>query len=144
MRPKNPLLRYAFRAAKAHLKLEDKKITIGSLAVEMGANFKTVQRFLYRDQAMALEIGVELEHIKHDLGEYTNAIVKIPSNERPTARRIGALLGLDHSSVSRFLKAHPELRALHPRFDPVTQEPAAEPEKSGTIGLRWRDLGISV
>ncbi|MES2203466.1 MAG: hypothetical protein V4474_04045 [Patescibacteria group bacterium] len=112
----------------------------------MKANFKTVQRFLYRDQDLAAEIGVEIVNVHHDLGEYADAIVNIPSNQRPTSRRIGAVLGLDHSAVVRFLKAHPELRSLHPRFDklrrkPDTHDEEVEPPK---VVRRWRDLGVAV
>ncbi len=122
MRPKSPVLRYAIRAAKAKLEAGGHKITIRSLADEMEANFKTVQRLLYRDRELAAEIGVELEHVRHDTAAYAAAIVSISSYRRPTARRIAKILGVDHSSVVRFIKAHPELKMLHPRFDPITTE----------------------
>ena len=70
MGPKNPVLRYAFWAAAAKLRLEKKKVTVSSLASEMGAKFASVQTFLYRDKALAEEIGVELEHNVNGLGAY--------------------------------------------------------------------------
>ena len=50
MRPRSSMLRYAFRAAQASLKSKGEKITVNTLAREMGANFKTVQRFLYQNK----------------------------------------------------------------------------------------------
>lgn len=141
MRPKSPVLRYAFRAAAAKLRSRREDVTVNTLAAEMAANFKTVQRFLYRDKELASEIGVQLECVMHGVGEYAEVIVNIPSNRRPTVRRIASALGLDHSSVVRFVKAHPELEALHPRFETWR----AEPESFITPEVRrWRDLGVAI
>lgn len=158
MRPKSPVLRYAFRAAKARLDEREEKVTVRSLAVEMGANFKTVQRFLYRDTELAAEIGVELVFTKHGLEEYAAAITGIPVDRRPTTRRIAEVLGLDHSAVARFIKAHPELRALHPRFESESEDdepevqidvdpdplPAASPPIVSAEPRRWRDIAVNV
>lgn len=147
MRPNDAVLRYAFRSAAVKLKLSKRTVTVNSLAEEMRARFKTVQRFLYRDRELAEEIGVEPERIMHGLGEYAEVIVSIPSGVRPTARRIAAVLKLDHSSVVRFVKAHPELYALHPRFEPWSNRHVAVQEQTPPapiIRQRWRDLGIAV
>lgn len=143
MRPKSPALRYAFRAAAAALKAKEEKVTVGSLAKEMDANFKTVQRLLYRDRELADELGVELVFGKHTLGQYAQAILDIPSNQRPTARKLSERLGVHHSSVIRFVHAHPELYALHPRFETWRAIPDAPPESIASP-RRWRDLGVAV
>ena len=149
MRPKCQVLRYAFRAAKASLDAKNEKTTIRTLAGEMTANFKSVQHYLYRNRDLATEIGVELEYAMHDVGQYADAIVDMPANQRPTQRRIAAALGIDHSSVSKFMKKHPELRALHPRFDnlrgngkavEIEIASATTPAKPN----RWRDLGVAI
>lgn len=148
MRPKCQVLRYAFRAAGAKLKRKRIKITIGSLAEEMDANFKSVQHYLYRNRDLARELGVELEYTMHDVGQYADAIVRMPANQRPTHRRIAIVLRIDHSSVSKFMKTHPELRDLHPRFDKLRANGHAVEAEANSTPVnevkRWRDLGIAV
>jgi hypothetical protein len=148
MRPISGSLRYAYTAAAAKLRSENKKVTIRSLSDEMGEAFKAVQRYIYRNEDVAREIGVEVEHIKHGVLDYTGAILSIPADVRPTLRRIASALGIDYSSVGKFLKAHPELRALHPRFelaDTVTEEKEAEEiEEEVPVMSTWSDLYVVV
>lgn len=149
MRPKCQVLRYAFRAAKVSLDSKGKKITIRTLADEMTAKFKSVQHYLYRNRDLATEIGVQLAHPMHDVGQYADAIVSMPAGVRPTHRRIASVLGLDRTSVTRFMKEHPELRALHPRFDKLRSNGKAtdleiKADLPPTKAVRWRDLGVAV
>ncbi|HUO50653.1 MAG TPA: hypothetical protein VMU25_03795 [Candidatus Paceibacterota bacterium] len=150
MRPKSGALRYAYVAAAAKLQLEQKDVTIRSLAEEMGEDFKAAQRYLYRNEDVAKEIGLTLEHTKHDELDYTAAILNIPVNVRPTNRRLGSALGVCHSSVAKFLKEHPELKRLHPRFEcgDILEEVEAESEpenlEEDSVMRTWRDLYVIV
>jgi len=109
-------IRYAYRIASAKVKSDGKAVTIRTIANEIGIGFKTAQSFLYREHEFAREIGLELEYVTHDVAEYINAIRSIDSQVRPTCRHIAQILGLEHSSVARFLKKHPEVRLAHPHF----------------------------
>lgn len=122
-------IRYAYRTASAKIKSEGKSVTIRTIANEIGIGFKTAQSFLYRDHEFAREIGLELEYVTHDVAEYINAIRSIDSQVRPTCRHIAQILGLEHSSVARFLKKHPEVRLVHPHFGPSKK-------RGPTVGTR--------
>ena len=144
MRPTCNALRYAYRAAAARVKSKEKEVTIRALADELEVSFKTAQRYLYRNQEVAQEVGLEVEHVKHGLSDYTTAILSIPSQLRPTCRRISALLRIDQTSVGRFIKRHPELRALHPRFETLHCADASNEEVGTFVRRRWIDLYVSV
>jgi len=110
MKTFNKALRERYQVAALALRERGEKVTRRSLSTELKLEFDAVRTYLNRNVAFAKELNVfSYEH--NDEGDYRAAVSDLKGEEtKVTHAKIAIKLGLDRTTVTRYLTFHPEVR----------------------------------
>lgn len=146
MRPRNTTLRRHYEVAAEELRVLKRPVTPRTLSVHLSKEYNAVRTFFNRNRTFAKELGVKIIN-HHSEEQYVGTKEKLEKEKvKPTSRAIAAELGVDHSSVCRFFKKHPQrlANAENPATEAVPSVVVTEPEPPWRKAMRTPSHELTV
>lgn len=113
MRPLDMSLRERYATSATALQTDPEvKINKRALAGKLGLGYQTVRTFLFRNPDLLEDLGVK-HRTQKTVEDYAAAVQRVAQKgAKRTHINLARELGIDRTSVTRFLDAHPEIRVL--------------------------------